>query len=132
MSATISPRQLRAALILLAGLGMAALGDSPAARADDLSAKTNGHWRPSSTWTPSGVPGLNDNVYIGTTYPSGAVSTTTVNLTHNQQARVVNLGYGTGSSGTLNLGNFNLTADTLSLGADLIGIGVTGGTGAIA
>jgi hypothetical protein len=125
MSPTISPRRLRAALFLLSGLAMAALCRPPSAHAADFGAKTNGNWSSSTTWTPSGgPPGAGDNAYIGSTYPNGAAASATVMLTQNQQANTVVLGYGAGTSGTLNLGNFSLTATNFLLGFN-------GGTGAV-
>jgi hypothetical protein len=94
------------------------------ARAGDYGAKTNGNWISSSTWTPAGVPSLNDNAYIGSTYPGGSAATATVSLTQDQQANAVLLGYGTGTSGTLELGNSKLTANAVYLGFN-------GGTGIV-
>jgi hypothetical protein len=114
----------RTPAILMTCMVLAAICGQPAARAADFGAKTSGNWNSSATWTPTGVPGLNDVAGIGSTYPNGAATSATVLLTQNQQANTVYLGYGAGTSGTLNLGNFNLTADYLYLGFG-------GGTGSI-
>jgi hypothetical protein len=112
-------------VILLTGHVVASLVGPSAVRAADFGAKANGNWSSSTTWTPNGgPPGVNDVAYIGSTYPNGATTTATVLLTQNQQANTVVLGYGASTSGTLNLGNFNLTANNLYLGFN-------GGTGAI-
>jgi len=125
MSPTVISQRLRVPVILLAGLAMAAFCHPPGACAADFGAKTNGNWNSSTTWTPiGGPPGASDVAYIGSTFPSGAAATATVLLTQNQQANTVVLGYGAATSGTLNLGNFNLTANSLCLGFN-------GGTGAI-
>lgn len=132
MHQPISPRRLVAALILLTGLLVAALVGPPAARAADFGAKTNGNWSSSTTWTPNGgPPGASDNAYIGSTYPNGAATTATVLLTQNQQANTVVLGYGAGTSGTLNLGNFSLTATNLYLGFNGGNGVITRGTGSL-
>ena len=104
-------------------VGIACLIAVPA-RAADYGAVTNGNWNSPSTWTPSAVPGSSDTAYIGSIYPGGAAATATVMLTQNQQANTVVLGYGAGTSGTLDLGNFKLTANALYLGFN-------GGTGAV-
>jgi hypothetical protein len=63
------------------------------ARAVDYFAATiNGDWNNPATWTPVSMPGASDNVYIG----SGAAATATVNLTQNQSAGTLQLGYGDG------------------------------------
>lgn len=110
--------------ILLTYLALAVLFLLPEARAADFGAKTSGNWSSPGTWTLNAVPGSSDTAYIGSTLHNGAAASATVILTQNQQALEVYLGYGTGSSGTLNLGNFNLTATNLYLGFN-------GGTGAI-
>jgi hypothetical protein len=123
MRPTLTLRRLRVPVTLV-GLVLADLGSPSEVRADDFGAKTNGNWNSQSTWTSTAVPGAGDNVYIGSTYPVGATANATVILTQNQQAASVFLGYGPGTSGTLNLGNFNLTASALYLGFN-------GGTGAV-
>jgi hypothetical protein len=76
--------------------------------AGDFGAITSGNWNDTSTWTPVSIPGSGDNVYIGSTYPSGAVSSATVTLIQDQSADNVYLGYGSGTAGTLDLGDFKL------------------------
>src|SRR5271157_5229513 len=94
-----------------------------AVHAQDTGATTSGNWNNASIWTAGTVPGSSNNVYIGSTYPSGAASTATVALTANESAANVYLGNGSGTSGTLNLGG-----NTLTIGSDLV-IGQSGGTG---
>jgi hypothetical protein len=118
------PQWLRAPVIFLTAAAITVLADPLAARAGDYGAVTSGNWNSSSTWTPSGIPGPSDRALIGSTIPSGAAATATVILTQNQQANHVELGRGAGTSGTLDLGNFNLIANALTLGDN-------GGTGAI-
>ena len=50
-----------------------------------------------------------DNVLIGSNYPTGSASTATVTLAENEFASSVLLGYGSGTTGTLDLGDFKLT-----------------------
>ncbi len=96
-----------------------------AVHAQDTGATTSGNWNNASIWTAGTVPGSSNNVYIGSTYPSGAASTATVALTANESAANVYLGNGSGTSGTLNLGG-----NTLTIGNDLV-IGQSGGTGVL-
>ena len=92
------------------------------ARAQDVGANSSGNWETASIWTTNSVPGASNNVYIGSTYPGGAAATATVTLTANEVAKNLNLGFGNGTSGTLNLGSKALTVS----GEVLLGIGGTG------
>jgi fibronectin-binding autotransporter adhesin len=85
-------------------------------RAQDVGAITNGNWNDSTIWTSGMAPGAGNSVYIGSNYPTGAALSATVTLTQDQQANYVYLGYSTGSSGTLNLGNSALTVGSLYVG----------------
>ncbi|QVL30437.1 hypothetical protein KIH39_16440 [Telmatocola sphagniphila] len=93
----------------------------------DLKAQTtyyatgNGNWSTAGTWTPSGIPGVNDSVYIGST--GGGANSATVALLQAQYANDVTLGDGASASGILNLGAYTLTAGSLTIG--------NGGNGAI-
>ena len=72
----------------------------------------SGTWGNSSTWTPSGIPGINDFVYIGSTYPTGALPAATVTLDGNQSAANLYLAasfLGTSGNSTLNLAGYTLT-----------------------
>jgi hypothetical protein len=91
----------------------------------DTGATGNGNWENASIWTGGTVPGSSNNVYIGSTYPSGAASTATVTLTANESASNVYLGNGSGTSGTLDLGG-----NTLTIANNLV-IGQSGGTGTL-
>jgi hypothetical protein len=91
--------------------------------ANDTGAAISGVWSSAATWT-NGVPGPNDNALIGSNYPTGAVPSATVTLTQNSAADGVYLGYGSGTSGTLDLHGFNLAVNNLYFG-------FTGGTGSI-
>ncbi len=75
----------------------------------DLGAVGNGNWNNASTWTSTSIPSSADNVFIGSTYPSGAAATATVTLTQNQSAAIVIVGYDSGTLGTLDLGDSELT-----------------------
>jgi hypothetical protein len=87
----------------------------------------NGNWSSAATWT-NGVPGPTDNAYIGSTTPAGAAATATVTLSQNSAASSVYLGNGAGTSGTLDLQGFGLSASSLYLGAGGFGsIARTGG-----
>jgi hypothetical protein len=125
MRLSTRPCRFRTVLHLLAGLAIAVPGGSAPAFADDFAAATSGNWNTPGTWIPIGVPGASDNVYIGSTYPTGAALSATVVLTQDHQAQNVTLGYGTGASGVLDLGDFKLTAGALYLGS-------SGGTGSVA
>jgi hypothetical protein len=81
--------------------------------ASDTGALGNGDWSSAATWT-NGVPGANDNAYIGSSYPTGAASTAIVNLSQN--ATAANVSLGTANSGTLDLKGFTLATGTLNLG----------------
>ena len=93
--------------------------------AQDVGAVANGNWSNGSIWTTGTSPGSSNNVYIGSTYPSGSAATVTVSLTQAQSAQNVYLGNGSGTDGILNLGS-----NTLTIGNGLI-IGQNGGTGTI-
>lgn len=82
----------------------------------DAGALTNGNWSNPSIWTTGLVPNAANNVYIGSNYLAGAASTATVTLTQNQSAYDVYLGYGAGTNGQLALGNFVLSAHSLTIG----------------
>ena len=98
---------------------------SAGAYAQDTGAMSNGNWETASIWTGGTVPNSSNNVYIGSTYPSGAAATATVTLTASESANNVYLGNGSGTSGTLNLGGNSLTITN-----DLI-IGQNGGIGTL-
>jgi hypothetical protein len=110
-------------LIIVASVGLAVGGVGAGAWAQDVGAVSSGNWNTGSIWTSGTVPGSSNNVYIGSTYPSGSAATATVTLTQNQAAQNVYLGYGAGTSGTLNLGN-----NTLTISGGLT-IGQSGGIG---
>ena len=97
---TLSTSLLAAISVLLSGV---------TCRATDMGVKTSGNWNDNGTWTSSSIPGSGDDVYVGSTYPSGAASTAAVTLVQNQSANNVYLGYSNLASGTLNLGNYKLT-----------------------
>jgi hypothetical protein len=85
--------------------------------AASIGAITNGNWNNTSTWTPAQMPVSADYVYIGSTYPSGAAASATVTMVQDQSANTVYLGYGSGTSGTLDLGNYKLSVGgTIYLG----------------
>ena len=72
-------------------------------------AVTSGNWNNGLTWTPSGTPVAADTVFIGSSFPAGAAGTATVSLVQDQSVSNVYLGYGSGTSGTLDLGSSVLT-----------------------
>jgi hypothetical protein len=88
-------------------------------------ANTTGSWENSSIWTGGTVPNSSTNVYIGSTYPTGAAGTATVTLTADESADNVYVGYGSPTTGTLNLGG-----NTLTITGGLT-IGEYGGTGSL-
>jgi PEP-CTERM motif len=96
--------------------------------AQDIGATGNGNWGDPSTWTTGTVPGTPNNVYIGSTYPAGAAATATVTLTAVASANSVYLGSsGSGTSGTLNLGNNYLEISSgLFIGSNGVYFGGTG------
>ena len=91
----------------------------------DTGATKSGDWNKSTTWTGGSVPGSSNNVYIGSTYPSGGRCTATVTLTQSQSANNVYLGYGSGADGTLKLEGHALTI------TNSLVIGYDGGTGVL-
>jgi hypothetical protein len=93
--------------------------------AQNVGASQSGAWSNGSTWTTGTVPGSSNNVFIGSTTPAGAAMTATVTLTQDQSAGNVYLGYGAGTSGTLDLGGY-----TLTIGGMLV-IGQNGGSGSL-
>ncbi len=114
-------RSIRIGLFLFATWA----GASVVAIAQDTGAKTSGNWEDSTIWTGGAVPGSSNNVYIGSTYPTGAASVATVSLTANESASNVYLGNGGGTLGTLDLGGH-----TLAIANDLL-IAEAGGTGVL-
>lgn len=94
-----------------------------AAFAQDTGAQGTGNWETASTWTGGTVPNSSNNVYIGSTYPSGAASSPTVTLTEDESADNVSIGYGSPTDGTLDLNGNTLTiTNTLTVG-DFSGTG---------
>jgi hypothetical protein len=89
----------------------------------DTGAVANGDWSNAATWT-NGVPGASDNVYIGSTAPTGAAAAATVALSQNSSAGNVFLGNGFSTSGALDLAGQVLAANHLYLGS-------IGGTGRV-
>jgi fibronectin-binding autotransporter adhesin len=114
---------MRRGISLLFSVAM--IGGTAGAAFGQAGATGNGTWENPATWTTGTVPGASDIVYIGSTYPSGAAATATVTLTANESAAGVNLGYGSGTSGTLDLGG-----NTLAIGGYFV-IGAGGGTGVV-
>ncbi len=95
----------------------------------DTGAMSNGNWNDPTIWTGGSVPSSSSNVYIGSTYPTGGDATATVTLTQAQFADNVYMGDGSGSSGTLNLGNSLLTiTNTLYFGKNAGGGTIVEGT----
>ena len=103
-----------------------------AATAQDTGAIASGGWDNPSTWTGGTVPGSANNVFIGSTYPTGAAATATVTIsTLDEKANNLYLGYGSGNSGTLDLVGHKLTVTgDISIGLAVSG-GTTGGIGVI-
>jgi hypothetical protein len=97
-------------------LALAVLMAGTTCLADDFGAIISGNWNDASTWTSTAIPGSSDTVYIGSTYPSGALGHATVTLIQDQSAGNVTLGYGTGTSGTLNMGGHALNANYFYFG----------------
>jgi hypothetical protein len=91
----------------------------------DTGAVASGSWETAATWTGNTVPNSSNNVYIGSTYPTGAASTATVTVGASESANNLYLGNGSGTSGTL-----NLAGNTLTIASSLV-IGQNGGTGVI-
>jgi hypothetical protein len=96
-----------------------------AAFGQDTGAKSSCNWETASIWTTGTVPNSSNNVYIGSTSPSGAAATATVTLTACEAANNVYLGNGSGTNGTLDLGG-----NTLTITSNLV-IGQNGGTGTV-
>ena len=97
-------------LVLLPGF-LATLATS--AFATDTGALASGTWETSAIWTGGATPGASDNVYIGSVYPTTpgpqALSKATVTLTANESVTNLNIGYGSPTLGTLDLGTRKLT-----------------------
>ena len=92
------------------------IGFAIGASAADDGAVGNGNWNNAATWTPGGgPPGASDNVFIGSSYPSGSSDNATVTLTQNEAAGSVYLGYTL--SGMLDLNGFQLTTTYLTIGS---------------
>ncbi len=108
-------------LTLLAAMWAA----GPVLAQDTGAVNPSGNWATASNWTGGTVPGASNNVYIGSTYPTGAASTATVTLTANESASNVYLGNGSSTSGTLDLGG-----NTLKITNSLV-IGQNSGTGTL-
>ncbi len=87
------------------------------AHGQDTGAVISGNWEDPTIWTAGTVPGSANNVYIGSTFPSGAASIATVTLTANESAANLFLGSGNNTHGTLNLAGHTLTiVDTFTIG----------------
>ena len=87
-----------------------------AAHAQDIGAITSGNWEDNSLWTGSVIPGSSSNVYIGSNTPVGSALDSTVDLTQDESAQNLYLGYG-GGNGTLNLaGNTLSISNILNIG----------------
>ncbi len=123
-------RRFTAMVALVAGMLIVVQNNYSA----DFGAKvSNGPWTAPSSWNANGVPVSTDDVYVGSdSRIAGSAISATINLTQNQSAQNVFLGYGNGTSGTLQLGNFNLTVNYLLVGADGNGVGIVNrGTGGL-
>jgi hypothetical protein len=87
-------------------------------------ANSTGNWNDPTIWTTGLVPASSDNVYIGSTYPTGAAGTATVTLTEDESASYVYVGYGSPTSGMLDLDGNKLTiTNGLTIG-DYLGTGI--------
>ncbi len=82
-------------------------------------AQANGIWSDAATWTPAGgPPGAGRTAVIGAGNFSGAAPVVTVSLTANQNVSFTTLGIGgSHAHGTLDLGAFQLTTNSLSIGS---------------
>ncbi len=100
------------------------------ASGQDVGAASSGNWNDPTTWTTTIVPGSSNNVYIGSTYPSGAAATATVTISGpDELANNVYLGDGAGTSGTLDIsGGFKLL---ISNPSGSLTLGENGGVGAV-
>lgn len=108
-------RTLTTAALLVALLGVR---PGAATAQKQTGVKVAGVWSNAGVWT-NGVPGPNDEAYIGCGYPSGAADIATVTLGGASTANLVAVGVLSGvGSGTLNLSNFTLSAFDLYLGSD--------------
>jgi hypothetical protein len=108
-------------LIVISSASVASL--TVPAFAQNNAAKSSGTWENPAIWTLGTVPGSSNSVYIGATVPAGAVSTAAVTLTAPESAANVYVGYGSPTSGTLNLGANKLTVSgTITVG-DFSGTG---------
>ncbi|HSQ56446.1 MAG TPA: hypothetical protein VLM40_11955, partial [Gemmata sp.] len=113
-----------AAAVLLAILDVGNLA------ANDYGLVVSGSWSVATNWSDGVVPGMGDNAFVGSTTPSGALSTATVSLTQDVSAGNLYLGHDNGTSGTLALGDFTFTGKSLFFG--FVGTGsITRGTGHI-
>ena len=111
---------------------LAAVPTGVASAADFGAIVPVGNWVTAANWNRASAPLAGDNVFIGSTTPGGSATTSAITLTQNHAASNVYLGYGNATAGTLQLGNFALTADSLTLGANGTGTGVVGrGTGTL-
>jgi len=102
-------RWLKRLILTVAAVAMG----TAAVFAQDTGAITSGNWEDSSIWTSGTVPGSSNNVYIGSSYPTGSATTATVTLTASESAANVYLGDNSSfvppfATGTLNLGNNSL------------------------
>jgi hypothetical protein len=120
----IAIMRLRISAFLLASLVWLSGGSVVA---QDIGAAASGDWTVPTTWAGGVVPGQSNNVYIGSTYPTGDASTATVTVsTIDELVNNLYLGYGSGTNGTLDLTNGHQVNafNTLSIGKN-------GGTGTI-
>ena len=121
---------LRRSTALLAMVGWMLIPAQQSYAADVGAIVAIGNWTAPLSWSTNAVPISTDDVYIGSTYPASSVSSSTISLTQNQSARNVFLGFGNSTSGTVALGNFDLSATSLTVGASGSGTGaITRGTG---
>lgn len=96
----------------------------------DYAAVSSGFWNDANTWVLTsskapGIPGATDTAYIGT---YGYATNPTVTLNQDQSAASVTIG-DRNTQGTLDLGNFNLSANNMTLGGGTIAPIQRGATG---